>query len=91
MTDWRRRDRLTVMRDGEEIEVFNCCSLIQDHTVRPTTQETWPPAIERCEAALIPEYVTEWLAHTLWHEYGVEVENYDIEAIDIESDEVTVL
>ena len=91
MTELKLCDSLTVRRDDEELEVFNWCSLTQYHTVRLTTQETWTPDIERGDGGPTPEYVTEWLADCLWNQYGVEVENHDIETIDIESDEVSVL
>jgi hypothetical protein len=91
ITDWKHRDRLTVMRDGEELEVFNWCSLMQHHIIHPATQETRPPDIERGDGGTTPKYVTEWLADRLWHEYDVHVQDYGIETIDIESDEVTVL
>jgi hypothetical protein len=91
MTELKRRDSLTVRRDGEEIEVFNWCSLTQHHTVRLTTQETWTPDIERGDGGTTPKYVTEWLADRLWREYDVHVQDYGIEVIDIESDGVSVL
>jgi len=90
MTELKHRDRLTVMRDGEELEVFNWCSLTQYHTVRPISSDTWTPDIERGDGGTIPKYVTEWLADRLWYEYDVHVQDYGIEVIDIESDEVTV-
>jgi hypothetical protein len=89
----RNRERLTVERDGERIEVFNWVNV-----ERPAVINAGGRSIERFEANIgagdspaTPDAVTAWIAEELWHEFGVEPEDYGIEFVDIESDEVTVL
>jgi hypothetical protein len=37
--------------------------------------------------------VITWIAEGLWHEHGIDLpdDNFDIEVIDVESDDVTVI
>ena len=88
------RDRLTVEHDGEEIEVFNHVSVAQYHYVNSVNgYETFEPDISKGDmgGGPSPEYVTERVAELLYHEFGIEVEQHGIEAIDLDADEVTVL
>lgn len=40
-----------------------------------------------------PDYVTSWVAEELWHEEGIDLptEEFDIEVVDVESEEVHLL
>jgi len=87
----KHRDTITVHRDGERIEVYNWVNLKQPALVRgASTIEKFEAEIGAGDSSMDPDYVTEWVAEDLWHEFGIDVENYGIEAIDVESDEVTV-
>jgi len=89
----QHRDRITVHRDGEEVEVFNWVNIKQPAVVRGGN-----PVVEKFDAEIgagdssrTPEAVTEWVAEELWHEFGIEVADHGIEVIDVESDDVDVL
>lgn len=43
------------------------------------------------DSSRTPEYVTQWIAQDIYHEYNVYVEDYGIEIIDVTEDGVTVL
>jgi hypothetical protein len=86
-------DRFEVLRDGEELEVYNWVNIKQPAIVRGDN-----PAVEKFEAeigagdsSMHPDHVTEEVAEELWHEFGIEVEKHDIEAVDVESDDVELL
>lgn len=86
------RDVITVHRDSEELEVYNWVNLKQPSAVRGgQTIETFEADIGAGDSPSTPDYVTEWVAEDLWDEFGIEVEDHGIEAIDVESEEVTVL
>jgi len=89
----QHRDRIVVDRDGEQVEVFNWVNIKQPAVVRGGN-----PVVEKFEAEIgagdmskTPEAVTEWVAEELWHEFGIEVEDYGIEVIDPTDEEVQVL
>lgn len=87
-------DRIHVLRDGEELEVFNHVSISQHHYVNSVNgHETFEPDIVKGDLGRgpPPEYVTERIADVLWHEFGIEVEQHDIEVVDIDSDEVELI
>lgn len=87
-----KNDRYLVQRDGEELEVYNWCSLVRRHQIFANgSSEEFSPKIGAGDSTMTPEYVTERLADQLWHDHNIEVENEGIEAVDINSDEVTVL
>jgi hypothetical protein len=92
----RHRERITVERDGEELEVWNFVNVTMAHQIRGTgTLETFygSSAIERGGGHGEPDYVTTWIAEELQHEHGIDLpdDNFDIEVIDVESDDVTVI
>ncbi len=88
----KHRDRITVHRDGEEIDVFNWVNLKQPAVVRGAgTIEKFDADIGAGDSPATPDYVTEWVAEELWHEFSIDVEDYGIEVVDVESDEVDVL
>ena len=87
------QERLTVEKDGGEIEVFNWVNIQQPAVVRGHNPvvETFDAEIGAGDSPMKPDAVTEWVAEELWHELGIEVEDHDIEVIDVESEEVEVL
>jgi hypothetical protein len=94
----KHQERLLVERDGEELAVMNALNVTLAHQVRGgvPTHETFHEAssIEPLGGGSEPDYVTRWVADPLWHEHGIDLEtsdHFDIEVIDIESDDVTVL
>jgi len=93
----RHQERITVEKDGEEIDVCNFLNVTMAHQVRGgnPTQETFygSSRIEIGGGGPQPDYVTEWVAEELWHGHGIYLptEEFDIEVVDIESDDVTVL
>lgn len=78
--------------DGEEREVYNWCNVTTRTQIRGTgMRERWVLSVGAGDSSVRPDYVTEWLAIELQSQLSLYVEDYDIEEIDIESDEVTVL
>ena len=91
--DIPRRDRYTVIRDDEEIEVFNHVSVSQHHYVNSVNgYETFEPDIAMGDMGKgpAPDYVTERVADLLWSEFTIDVEDHGIEVIDLASDEVKI-
>jgi len=89
----QHRDRITVHRDGEEVEVFNWVNIKQPAVVRGGN-----PVVEKFDAEIgagdmsrTPDAVTEWVAEELWREFSIDVTDHGIEVIDVESDDVDVL
>jgi len=89
----QHRDRITVRRDGEEVEVFNWVNITQPTVVRGgnPTVEKFDAQIGAGDSARTPGAVTEWVAEELWHELSIDVADHGIEVIDVESDDVDVL
>ncbi len=87
------KDRMTVERDGEQLEVFNWVNINQPATVRGHNPvvETYDADIGAGDAAFTPEAVTAWVAEELRDEFRIDPEDHGIEVVDVESDEVTVL
>lgn len=86
------QDRITVRKDGEEIYVYNLVNIEQPAEVRGESEVRRHKAgIGAGDSFVPPEYVTEWVAQTLYDEFGIKVEDRDITAVDIESEDVTVL
>ena len=93
-------DAETFTDDGqrfEELDVWNMINVTMAHQVRggnPIT-ETFPSesSIEIAYGGREPDYVTEWVAENLWHEHAIDLptDEFDIEAVDIESDDVHIL
>jgi len=86
----QQRDRITIERDGEEIEVFNRVNIRQ-----PAVVHGGNPPVEKFDAEIgagdspkTPEAVTEWVANELWHEFGIGVADHGIKVIDPDPDEV---
>ena len=80
----------------ERIEIWNFVNVSMAHQARGSGRsETYleESRIEIGGGGKKPDYVTEWLAEQLWHEYGIDLphEAFDIDVIDIESDEIIVL
>lgn len=93
-TNLTGRDLITVLKDGEEIDVFNHVSVSQHHYVNSmNSYETFEPDIAKGDMGTgpKPEAVTERVATLLWGEFGIEVENLDIKVIDPDADDVDVL
>jgi len=94
MTNDRLSERLTVSIGGEEREVYNWVNVKQPAVVRGhnPTVETFSAEIGAGDSPETPSAVTEWVAKELWHEFSIDLSRRDdIDVIDIESDEVTVL
>lgn len=90
--DTTGQDRITVERDGEEIEVFNHVSVINRHYINSVNgHESFAPIITSGDSDERVDVVTERVADYLWHEWGIEAEKQGIEVIDPEDEEVTVL
>lgn len=90
-----RHDRITVVIDGEEIDVFNWVTIERAHRIRPVSHESFEPRIYAGDdlGGTHPDAITKWLANELRHEHLINVETLwpHIDVIDIESDEVTVI
>lgn len=93
----RHRDRITVEKDGEEIDVWNFLNVDMPYQLRggnPTVETYTDLAdIEIGGSGPQPDYVTSWVADELWHELHLDnlEEKFGIEVIDIESDDVQVI
>lgn len=95
----KHRDRIEVEKGGEELVVHNTVSVTMAHHVSGgnPTHETFYGAsrIEGRGGGPEPNYITTWAAEELWHEHGIDLfdghDCFDIEVVDLESDEVTVL
>lgn len=88
------RDRLTVERDGDRIELYNHVSVAMHHYVNSVNgYETFEPEVSKGDmgGGPQPEAVTERVAAVLSHEFGIDTEDHGIEVVDVESDEVDVL
>ena len=89
-----RGESATVIRDGEEITVYDHVSVSTKHYVNSVNgYETFEPDVVKGDMGVgpQPEAVTERVARLLWDEWGIEVEDLGIEAIDTSDDEVDVL
>lgn len=82
----------------EEIEVWNFLNVTMAHQVRGgnPTHETFlgESRIEKGGGAGgQPDYVTERVAEELWHEHGIDLphDEFDIDVIDVESEDVNIL
>lgn len=87
-------ERATVMRDGEEIEVFDHVSVSQHHYVNSVNgYETFEPDIAMGDMGRgpEPEAVTKRVADLLWHEFSIEVEKEGIEVVDMSDSDIKVL
>lgn len=87
-------ERATVVRDDEEIEVFDHVSVSTKHYVNSVNgYETFEPDIAKGDMGVgpQPEAVTERVADLLWSEFSIEVEDLGIEVIDPEDDDVQML
>ena len=96
MNDLTKKDTILVERDGEQIEVHNWVSFkrIERAVVRGSRMSEKfdsRPSVEDGEGYKKPEAVTTWVADDLSGNFGIDVEKLDIEVIDVESDEVTLL
>ncbi len=93
MVDPQMMDRLTVYRDGEEIEVFNWVTVEDAARVRGynPTVEHFEPRIRRGDGHQPPKAVTKWVAEELEDEYYIDPEEYGIEVIDVDSGDVEVM
>ena len=90
------RDRITVVKDGEEIEVFNWVNIEQPAIVRGNN-----PVVEKFDCNIgagdsprTPDAITHWVAEELWHAFDVsesDLRQMGIDVIDVESEEVDVL
>lgn len=89
----RLHDRLTVLRDGEEIEVFNWVNINQPAIVRASNPvvETFDADIGAGDSPRKPDAVSKWLADELRDEFNIDPEDHDIEVVDVESEEVDVV
>lgn len=89
----RQHDRITVLKNGEEIDVFNWVNISRSALVRGSnpTVETFAPAIGAGDSPRPPEAVTTWVAEELRHEFDIDPETHDIDVIDPDSDDITIL
>lgn len=88
----RQRDQLDVVRDGEEIEVYNWVNVSEHHTVRGGGEvNTNTTKIGAGDGTMQPDAVTHWVAEELWEECSINVVNRGIRVVDVESEEVDVL
>lgn len=92
-TQLRRKDRITVERDGEEVEVFNWANVRRFSTVRASNPVVShdDTRIGAGDSTMKPDAVTHWVAEELDAEFSINPEKHGIEVIDVTSDEVTVL
>lgn len=95
-SDLTGRDQLTVVVDGEEVEVWNSVSVSTHHFVNSVNgYETFEPSIAMGDMGVgpAPEAVTERVADLLRSEWHIDVEDLDddIRVIDPDDEEVDVL
>lgn len=89
----RKQERITVRRDGEELDIFNWVTVERATRVRghnPTVQY-FEPTIGAGDSKRKPDAVTPWVAEELRSEMNIDVEDHGIEVVDPESDDVEVL
>ena len=92
MNDLLIRDRITVERDGERLDVFNWANVTEHKTIWGGAQvETRRGDVGAGDSSAQPDAVTQWLADDLWSECLIDVEERGIEVVDVESEEVDVL
>lgn len=90
-------DRLTVIRDGEEAEVFNHVTLTTEatHYIRANEQETHPVRENiypgDMQSGPAPDAITAWVNQWLIDEHRIDAEDHGIEVVDIEADDVEVI
>lgn len=88
----KRRDTITVERDGEQIEVYNWCTVDECHRVRPGETETFEPRVWAGDAIGVePDAITHWLARYLTEAVDIRVSRLDVEVINPTKDGVTVV
>ena len=92
----QRKERLTVARNDEEIEVFNWVNILQPAVVRGHNPvvEKFDAEVGAGDSSMTPDAVTHWVAEELWHEFYIDekdLEQRDIDVIDVTSEEVDVL
>ncbi|WP_225334265.1 hypothetical protein [Halomicrobium urmianum] len=89
----RRKERLTVVQDGEETEVFNWVNVNQPAIVRGHNPvvDTYDAQIGAGDSSMHPDAVTHWVAEELRDEFNIDPEDHDIEVIDPTDEEVGVL
>jgi hypothetical protein len=76
----------------EQITVYNWVNVVRPTVIHGgTSVEYFELEIGAGDASFTPDYVTEWVAEDIYHEYTVEVEDYGIEVIDPTDEEVNVL
>lgn len=93
----QRQDRITVVQDGEEREVFNWINV--DRTEKALIRGGNPsierfdddPEVGAGDSSMTPDAVTHWVAEELYHEFGVEPEHLGIDVIDPTDEGVDVL
>ena len=93
----RRREKFTVVRDGEEIEVFNEVNVKQVKKKRVNIPaaviESFDedPEIGAGGTSRTPDAVTHWVADDPDYALGIDPEEYGIEVIDPADDDVEVV
>jgi len=100
MPKLKHRERLEVRRpeDDEPITVWNFLNVMPAYQFRGgnPTQEMFPTVTEiragGCPDKMV-DYITSWVADEVYYELGIDnfEERYDIEVVEIEDDDVTVL
>jgi len=89
----RRRDRLTVHVDGEELEVYGWLNIERRTTYRGSNPVVAPgePKIGAGDSRMKPDAVTHWVAEEVEDDAGIDLEDYGIRVIDPTAEEVNVL
>jgi hypothetical protein len=88
------RDRINVIRDGEEVEVFNHVCVSRHFYVNSVNgHEEFEADIAKGDMGdgPAPEYVTERVARLISDEFRVDVADHGIDVVDIDSEDVEVL
>lgn len=88
----RRKDRLTVVVDGEDVEVFGWVNIKQPAIVRGSNPvvDRDEPEIGAGDSSMTPDAVTVWVADELRDEFYIDPEDHGIDVIDPTDPEVTV-
>lgn len=91
MNDLQLRDRIIVLRESEEIEVFNHATVEQPMYFRSGGVEKFPPKVAagNNSSNSTPKAITHWLADLLESE-GVLVPD-ETEVVDVTDDDVEVV
>jgi len=85
-------DMVTVVVDGEEIDVYNEVTVTRSHSVTPNQTESYTVRIEAGNGGIgKPAAVSQQLAETLATDYNIDLTDHGIDVIDPTAEEVDLV